>query len=340
MRFYYLPITLLLLTLNLSAQPADAVELSTKQLALIQSQGASGIKTVLRESKIDLQDAAAVHAFVSQIVFNQISEISAPASITEITSPLTIEIAKIALADYGSDKINFVIETISAGAADGVIKASENSNIDVREAIKYASSGSTSGAIHFALGNELDTAKATSAAASGATAGAIKIALGMSYDVLEITKFASSGSLTSAIYESLDANINVGEHIKASAYGSAEASVEAPVIERFKFMKIVQSNAAALSAAAIKASQEENLNIDKNIAYATAGATFGVKQAANGLGANTRITINPIPMDPDELNLYIVNSFSKEEAQIRRLPIIETSYEDDPDSRQVSPASP
>jgi hypothetical protein len=47
MRFYYLPITLLLLTLNLAAQSTDAVELSSRQISLIQDQGAAGIKAVL-----------------------------------------------------------------------------------------------------------------------------------------------------------------------------------------------------------------------------------------------------------------------------------------------------
>ena len=43
-------------TLSLIAQPADAVKLSSEQIALIQNQGATGIQTVFEELEIDIQD--------------------------------------------------------------------------------------------------------------------------------------------------------------------------------------------------------------------------------------------------------------------------------------------
>ena len=98
MRFYFITITLFSLTLNLAAQPADTVELSSRQIAQIQDQGAAGIQAVIEESNIDLQDKAATHALVSQIVSSQISEASTPESIAEITSQITIAVAEIALS--------------------------------------------------------------------------------------------------------------------------------------------------------------------------------------------------------------------------------------------------
>ena len=71
MRFYFITITLFSLTLNLAAQPADTVELSSRQIAQIQDQGAAGIQAVIEESNIDLQDKVATHALVSQIVSSQ-----------------------------------------------------------------------------------------------------------------------------------------------------------------------------------------------------------------------------------------------------------------------------
>jgi hypothetical protein len=73
MRFYFITITLFSLTLNLAAQPADTVELSSRQIAQIQDQGAAGIQAVIEESNIDLQDKVATHALVSQIVSSQIN---------------------------------------------------------------------------------------------------------------------------------------------------------------------------------------------------------------------------------------------------------------------------
>jgi hypothetical protein len=109
MRFYYITITLFLLTLNLIAQPADVVELSSKQIE-VKNQGVVGKKAVLEESNIDLQDKGATHDLVSQIVSSQISEISTPESIAEITSRITIAIAGIALGD--NDKICFQISLV------------------------------------------------------------------------------------------------------------------------------------------------------------------------------------------------------------------------------------
>jgi hypothetical protein len=226
MRFYYITITLFLLTLNLIAQPADVVELSSKQIAQIQNQGVAGIKAVLEESNIDLQDKGATHDLVSQIVSSQISETSTPESIAEITSRITIAIAGIALSDNDIDnnEIYLVIEATAAGASDAVIKASENLNIDVRNAVKSSSTGTSSGVIKFALENGLDAAKATSAAASGATAGAIETALKTNYDVPEIVEFASSGSVAGAIFAAVEADIDVGKYIEATASGATEAA--------------------------------------------------------------------------------------------------------------------
>ena len=56
MRFYYLTITLFLQGINLIAQPADAVKLSSEQIALVQNQGATGIQTVFEELGIDIHD--------------------------------------------------------------------------------------------------------------------------------------------------------------------------------------------------------------------------------------------------------------------------------------------
>ncbi|MDG1701923.1 MAG: hypothetical protein P8I61_03295 [Opitutae bacterium] len=339
MRFYYITLTLFLLTLNLIAQPADVVELSSKQIAQIQNQGVAGIKAVLEESNIDLQDKGATHDLVSQIVSSQISETSTPESIAEITSRITIAIAEIALSDNDIDnnEIYLVIEATAAGASDAVIKASENLNIDVRNAVKSSSTGTSGGVIKFALENGLDAAKATSAAASGATAGAIETAVEADIDVPEIVEFASSGSVAGAIFAAVEADIDVGKYIEAAASGATEAAVEAPVVAKLNIVKFVQSAAAGSVIASIESSLEAN--IDENIESAVAGSTSGAIQAAAGNGPNTRVSIAPIAADLSELKRIIAIGRIDGERRAKRMPIIMTPYEDDPTIRQVSPTS-
>ena len=75
MRFYYLTLTLFLQALNLVAQPADAVKLSSEQIAAIQNQGAKGIQTVFEESEIEIQDLPSVEAFASEVTSSQLTNI-------------------------------------------------------------------------------------------------------------------------------------------------------------------------------------------------------------------------------------------------------------------------
>ena len=335
MRFYFITITLFSLTLNLAAQPADTVELSSRQIAQIQDQGAAGIQAVIEESNIDLQDKAATHELVSQIVSSQINKASTPESIAEITSQITIAVAEIALMGNYNDQINLIIESISAGANDGVIKASENLNIDVRDAIKYASSGSSSGAIKIAIANGLDVAAATSAAASGATAGAIEAALETSYNVPEIVEFASSGSVVGTISAAEEAGIDVRKYIEAAAAGSVEAAVEVPASKMLDIMKFVQY----ATAGSIKATIESDIEtyIDEHIKAAFSGSTFGAKQAIAGKGSNTRIKIAPISVDLNELEQTLEYGLIDGERRAKRFEINITPYDDDPSVRQVSP---
>jgi hypothetical protein len=72
MRFYFITITLFSLTLNLAAQPADTVELSSRQIAQIQDQGSAGIQAVIEESNIDLQDKVATLQIIFCIYFRKI----------------------------------------------------------------------------------------------------------------------------------------------------------------------------------------------------------------------------------------------------------------------------
>ena len=99
MRFYYLILTLFLLTLNLIAQPAYAIKLSSDHIAIIQSEGAKGIQTVFGELGIQIQDLQLVEDFTSDAVSGLITGSTNAEAIAEISSEITAALAEIALSE-------------------------------------------------------------------------------------------------------------------------------------------------------------------------------------------------------------------------------------------------
>ena len=106
MRFYYIIFTLFLEALFLITLPAYAVELSSDQKVLLQSQGAAGISSIIEESEISFTSTSDVENFVSEIISAQLSESSSIDDIAQLTTQTMIVVfnANIYTANEGSNK--------------------------------------------------------------------------------------------------------------------------------------------------------------------------------------------------------------------------------------------
>ena len=73
MRFYYLIFTIIFKALYLIAIPAYAVELNLDQKELVQSQGATGISSIIEESGMNFTSSRDLEDFISEVISAQLS---------------------------------------------------------------------------------------------------------------------------------------------------------------------------------------------------------------------------------------------------------------------------
>tara|TARA_B100001093_G_scaffold25173_1_gene22181 strand:+ start:444 stop:1442 length:999 start_codon:yes stop_codon:yes gene_type:complete len=332
MRFYNLTITLLLLALNLSAQTSDAIELSSEQIALIQSQGAEGVQTVLSELGIQIQDLEQIEEFASEAVSRQINESSNTEMISEVTSGITASIAEIALAN--SVEPSYAIEYVSAGAAHGLMKSNFT---NMPRAIQALSKGTMLGAIQFSKSNEFDILKSSSAAASGSLAGVIEASNDLGFGIIRNVKASSSGLVIGTIISAKELNSAVFETLTATTEGIAEAAIEASVKVDIDLIPQITSASLGAGENTVRAATALNLSKRNTIEAIKEGLRKGSAKSLPGEGSNIRITINPI----EDIDLVeVVEAFEAFEASSPgTTPIIETPFMDDPTIRQVSPTT-
>lgn len=336
MRFYYLTITLLLLALNLSAQTSDAIELSSEQIALIQSQGAKGVQTVFSELGIQIQDLQQIEEFASEAVSHLITGSSNAEMISEVASGITTAMAEIALAE--NIETSYIIEYASAAAVHGVLEGIQDTNINPYDAIKAASEGTANGAIQFAVDTGTDTAKAISAASSGSLAGAIEASVGADLDVIQTVEVASAGIISGAISASDEANINIADTVTAAAAGAAEGAIEASVKADLVLNSQIVALAKGVAESDVVTATDAKIGVEQTLKAAEKGLNEGTFQTIAGNGQSIRIFIAPIKdANLHELEEAIVSGVSTGKKQAGYIPIVYTPYEDDPTIRQVSP---
>ena len=336
MRVYYLVLTLFIQTLCLIAQPADAVKLSSEQIALIQNQGTSAIKTVFEELDIDIQDLPTVEAFALEASAAQLNGSISLKTINEIASSITIALAEIS-ADKNS-KTNYVIEYAAAGIAHGITLASINNNSDVLKSIINASEGVVRGAIEFSANTGADFDEIVSAVGSGYLAGTIEASNENGINVISAVKASSNGLISGAINSTLTNNVEIYETLSSTCEGVAEAAVEASVREQLDLIKQITAASVQAGESGVKAATELGLEIDLAKKAILKGLQRGTIDSIPGKGNNVRIMIAP----QKDINAYelienIKAGIDKGGFEAGFFPIIETPIEDDPIVRQVSP---
>ena len=336
MRFYYLIITLFLQTLNLIAQPADAVKLSSEQIATIQSQGVTGIQSVFAQSGIEIQDLPSVEAFAFEVVSSQLSNSLSTETITDIASSLTIALAEIAI----SEDINtsYVIEYVSAGTSQGIVEACSKNNVDVFKSITKASTDVVTSAIQFSLETGYDIDKVVSAVGSGYLAGTIEAINNIEIDVVTAVKACSSGLIIGTINATLDNNVEIYETLASTCEGIAEAAVEASVREQLDLIKQITAASVGAGTSAVETATTLSLEISLTQKAILKGLKRGTIDSIPGKGNNIRIRITPQKnIDVYELLKATEKSIYSSGLEAGYLPIIETPSLDDPTIRQVSP---
>lgn len=326
MRFYYLTITLLL-ALNLSAQTSDAIELSSEQIALIQSQGAKGVQAVLSDLGIQIQNLQQIEEFASESVSRLINGSSNTETISEVTSDITASLAEIALAN--NVEPNYAIEYVSAGAAHGLIKSNST---NMTRAIQALSKGSILGAILFSKSNGFDILKSSSAAASGSLAGVIEASNDLGLDIIRNVKASSSGLVIGTIISAEELDSTVFKTLTATTEGIAEAAIEASIKVNIDLIPQISSASLGAGENAVRTATTLNLSSRKTIEAIKEGLRKGSAKSLPGEGSNIRITIDPVE------DIDFVEVFELLEASFPgTIPIIETPFMDDPTIRQVSP---
>ena len=327
MRFYYLTITLLLLALNLSAQTSDAIELSSEQIALIQSQGAKGVQTVFSELGIQIQDLQQIEEFASEAVSHLITGSSNAEMISEVASGITTAMAEIALAN--SIEPNYAIEYVSAGAAHGLIKVNFT---NMPRAIQALSKGSILGAIQFSKRSGFDILKSSSAAASGSLSGVIEASNDLGLDIIRNVKASSSGLVIGTIISAEELKSTIFKTLTATTEGIAEAAIEASVKLNIDLIPQISSASIGSGENAVQTATTLNLSSRNTIEAIKEGLRKGSAKSLPGEGSNIRITIDPVE------DIDLVEVFEALEASSPgTIPIIETPFMDDPTIRQVSP---
>ena len=336
MRFYYLILTLFLQALNLVAQTADTVKLSSEQIATIQSQGVAGIQSVLAQSGIEIQDLPSVEAFASEVVSSQLSNSSSTETITDIASSLTIALAEIAI----SENINasYVIEYVSAGISQGLVEACSKNNVDVFKSITKASADVVTSAIQFSLETGYDIDKAVSAVGSGYLAGTIEAINNIEIDVVTAVEACSSGLIVGTINATLDNNVEIYETLASTCEGIAEAAVEASVREQLDLIKQITAASVGAGTSAVETATTLSLEISLTQKAILKGLKRGTIDSIPGKGNNIRIMIAPQKgIDAYELLKATEKSIYSSGLEAGYFPIIETPLLDDPTIRQVSP---
>ena len=336
MRFYYLIITLLLQALNLVAQPTDAANLSSEQIATIQSQGVAGIQNVFAQSGIEIQDLPSVEAFASEVVASQLSISSSAETITDIASALTIALAEIAISK--NINVSYVIEYVSAGTAKGLVEAYSENSRDVFQSINKASACVVASAIQFSLDAESDIDKAVSAVGSGYLAGTIEASNNVGIDVVTAVEACSSGLIVGTINATLDNNVEIYETLSSTCEGIAEAAVEASVREQLDLIKQITAASVGAGASAVETATTLSLEISLTQKAILNGLKRGTIDSIPGKGNNIRIMIAPQKdIDAYELIKALEKSIYSSGLEAGYFPIIETPFLDDPVVRQVSP---
>ena len=136
MRFYYLTLTLLL-AFKLSAQTSDAIELSSEQKALVQSQGATGISSIIQESGISFTSSRDLEDFISEVISAQLSGSSSIDDIAKLTTETVIVVLNADISENIDSNLAF--EAFTSGISRGIIIAANDLNIDIAPAIEASS---------------------------------------------------------------------------------------------------------------------------------------------------------------------------------------------------------
>lgn len=337
MRFYYLTITLFLQALNLIAQPADAIKLSSEQIALIQNEGAIGIQTVFTELGIQFQDLPQVEEFAYEVVSVQINASTTAEMVSDITSEITVTLAELALSQ--DRKVNGIIEYISAGACHGVVKATQENDMNLFDAIKAASTGSSSGAVQFAVDAGADIAKVTSAAASGSLSGAIEATNADKFNVIMAAEASSSGLISGAIKTSTEANIDVMKTVESLSEGIAEAAVEASIKVNLELIPQVKAAASGAAEEAILSARDTSISFQEITQAISSNIDKSVFHTLSGNGENIRIIIESREdIDVIGIRHAIDSGIFQGGKKSNFVPLIETPYDDkDPTIHKVSP---
>lgn len=336
MRFYYLILTLFLLTLNLIAQSADAIKLSSDHIALIQSEGAKGIQTVFRELDIQIQDLQLVEDFASSAVSGLITRSTNTEAITEISAEITVALAEIASSE--NINVSYVVEYTSAGITDGVIKATQNNNLDVFQSIANGSKGAIAGAIEFSVDTRTNIGEVVSALGSGYLAGTIEASNDIKLNIIKAVEACSNGLIVGTINTALKSNVEIYETLASTCEGIAEAAVEASVREQLDLIKQITAASVGAGESAVKTATALSLDLDQTQKAILMGLRRGATDSIPGKGNNIRIIIAPQKdINVQELINAISSGMYQGGMQRGFIPIIETPYEDDGTVRQVSP---
>ena len=338
MRFYYLTFTILLQVLNLVAQPTDAVKLSSEQIALIKNQGATGIQTVYKESKIEAADLPSIEAFALEVTSSQLTKYSTENQINELASLVTISFAEI--ADSENIDISYAIEYASAGIARGLANSLQNNNAKIFQAISEASKGAVNGAIDYSSDIGPDIFKIVSAVGSGFLAGIIEASNFNNLDIVEAVEACSNGLIFGTINSTLKNNIEIYETLSSTCEGIAEAAIEASVREQLDLIQQITAASVGAGASAVQATAAFSLDIDQTKKAILEGLKRGTFDSIPGKGNNIRIMITPQKdLIANDLVKTIKLGILDGGIQNGFFPIIETPFQDDPVLRQVSPVN-
>ena len=338
MRFYYLTLTLFLQALGLIAQPADAVKLSSEQIALIQNQGATGIQTVFEELEIGIHDLSSVEAFALEATSSQLSSSSSEETITVIASSLTTALAEIAISE--NIKVSYVVEYASAGLVQGLIQANSKISLDIFQLIAKIAESAVASVIEFSLDTGSDIDKAVSAVGSGYTAGTIEASNNTEIDVVSAVEACSSGLIVGTIKTIFDNNVEIYETLASTCEGIAEAAVEASVREQLDLIKQITAASVGAGKTAIETATELSLSYDLTQKAILKGLKRGIDDSIPGKGNNIRIMIVPQKnIDAYELINGTERSIYRSGLEAGYFPIIETPFESYPEIRQISPVN-
>ena len=336
MRFYYLTLTLFLQTLTLIAQPADTVKLSPEQIALIQNQGSTGVQTVFEELEIEIKDLPSVEAFALEASSTQLSNSSTTETISDISSPIIIALAEIAIAQ--NLKVSYVIEYVSAGIARGLIEASSKNSLDIFQSIANASEAIVASVIQYSLDTGSDIEKAVSAVGSGYLAGTIEASNNIGINVVSAVEACSDRLIAGTINTTLNNNVEIYETLASTCEGIAEAAVEASIREQLDLIKQITAASVGAGKSAVETANSLSLEIKPAQRAILKGLKRGTNDSIPGKGNNIRIMIAPQKdIDIYKLMKAIENGIYSGGIKAGYFPFIETPFEDDPILRQVSP---